>query len=529
MLRPRRNWTRGVAAQHASLSRWRSPVRIRSGPPSPHFPTPRPPARTGRSSCPGPVAPARRRPIRRPLADCPPRDPTPRSPIVAGLVARGASSPCRSAGSAAGRRSPAPSTPSAAAATAGAAPARPAPRPRAAAVGGEASRRPPSRQPGRRRPPPRRHRRRAAIVPVTQLPLDRHDRHGRGRSPRSWPARAAATTALDLVERRGRRDPRRARRRRADADPDPPRRSPTTRRPSPRTSPRTASGSPSCAPTPSAPAVRALAWGGDRAVRRRPGQDARRLAADARPAGAADGPTRSTRRRPGPCSPAATSCSTAASTRPLKSQGRGLPVRRRDGRHHRPLQGLLVVRLGPAVHEADRQRRRRPGPHRGRRHRHRQLREPGAGPAPLPHVGDHLLGRPAAHRRPRRRRHRLRLARQQPHPRRRRRPASSRRSRTSRSAASRSRARARTSTAARKPAILEAAGTKVAILGYDAIAGGYHATATRAGSAGLSAKAVKADVAAARKAGADVVIVYPALGHRVRPDAVRRTSRSWPR
>ena len=29
-----RSWTRGVAAQHASLSRWRSPVRIRSGPPS---------------------------------------------------------------------------------------------------------------------------------------------------------------------------------------------------------------------------------------------------------------------------------------------------------------------------------------------------------------------------------------------------------------------------------------------------------------------------------------------------------------
>ena len=66
--------------------------------------------------------------------------------------------------------------------------------------------------------------------------------------------------------------------------------------------------------------------------------------------------------------------------------------------------------------------------------------------------------------------------------------------------------------AARKPAILEAGGTKVAILGYDAIAGGYHATATRVGSAGLSAKAVKADVAAARKAGADVVIVYPHWG-----------------
>ena len=50
MLRHRHNWTRGVAAQHASLSRWRSPVRIRSGPPQSLLPTPRPPARTGRSS-----------------------------------------------------------------------------------------------------------------------------------------------------------------------------------------------------------------------------------------------------------------------------------------------------------------------------------------------------------------------------------------------------------------------------------------------------------------------------------------------
>ena len=41
-----RSWTRGVAAQHASLSRWRSPVRIRSGPPSTsvssHAPSARP-------------------------------------------------------------------------------------------------------------------------------------------------------------------------------------------------------------------------------------------------------------------------------------------------------------------------------------------------------------------------------------------------------------------------------------------------------------------------------------------------------
>ncbi len=37
--------------------------------------------------------------------------------------------------------------------------------------------------------------------------------------------------------------------------------------------------------------------------------------------------------------------------------------------------------------------------------------------------------------------------------------------------------------AARKPAVLEAAGTKVAILGYDTIAGSYHATADRRSAA----------------------------------------------
>ena len=66
--------------------------------------------------------------------------------------------------------------------------------------------------------------------------------------------------------------------------------------------------------------------------------------------------------------------------------------------------------------------------------------------------------------------------------------------------------------AARTPAILDAAGTKVAILGYDAIASYYHATATRIGSAPLTASVVKADVAAARAAGADVVIVFPHWG-----------------
>lgn len=67
-------------------------------------------------------------------------------------------------------------------------------------------------------------------------------------------------------------------------------------------------------------------------------------------------------------------------------------------------------------------------------------------------------------------------------------------------------------TAARAPTLLEANGTTVAILGRDAIAASYAATATRAGSAPLQAAAIKADIAAARAAGADVVIVFPHWG-----------------
>ncbi len=66
--------------------------------------------------------------------------------------------------------------------------------------------------------------------------------------------------------------------------------------------------------------------------------------------------------------------------------------------------------------------------------------------------------------------------------------------------------------AARKPAILTAGGVKVALLAYDTIAKSYGATADRAGSAQMSASALKADVAAARKAGAQVVIVFPHWG-----------------
>jgi poly-gamma-glutamate synthesis protein (capsule biosynthesis protein) len=66
--------------------------------------------------------------------------------------------------------------------------------------------------------------------------------------------------------------------------------------------------------------------------------------------------------------------------------------------------------------------------------------------------------------------------------------------------------------AARKPAMLEANGTTVAVLGYDAIARAYFADKTVAGSAQLSLKRVTNDIRDARKAGADLVIVFPHWG-----------------
>ena len=66
--------------------------------------------------------------------------------------------------------------------------------------------------------------------------------------------------------------------------------------------------------------------------------------------------------------------------------------------------------------------------------------------------------------------------------------------------------------AARDHAILDANGTKVAILAYDKIARAYHAGPDRTGSAPFDTKLVKADIKAARAAGADVVIVFPHWG-----------------
>ncbi len=78
--------------------------------------------------------------------------------------------------------------------------------------------------------------------------------------------------------------------------------------------------------------------------------------------------------------------------------------------------------------------------------------------------------------------------------------------------------------AARRPPMLKAGGVKVVVLGYDAIAGSYHATDDRIGSAPFAASIVRADVKAARAAGAELVIVFPHWGteYRATPSAAQR-------
>jgi poly-gamma-glutamate capsule biosynthesis protein CapA/YwtB (metallophosphatase superfamily) len=67
--------------------------------------------------------------------------------------------------------------------------------------------------------------------------------------------------------------------------------------------------------------------------------------------------------------------------------------------------------------------------------------------------------------------------------------------------------------AARKPAIFEKGGVKIAILGYDGISSRYYgATATTIGDAPLKSAYFRADIKAARAAGADVVIAFPHWG-----------------
>ncbi|HEY5627994.1 MAG TPA: CapA family protein, partial [Candidatus Limnocylindrales bacterium] len=67
-------------------------------------------------------------------------------------------------------------------------------------------------------------------------------------------------------------------------------------------------------------------------------------------------------------------------------------------------------------------------------------------------------------------------------------------------------------TAAHQPSIVTIHGVKVALLSYDTVAPVYNATATKAGSARMTAAWLKKDIKAARDAGAQVVIVWPHWG-----------------
>jgi poly-gamma-glutamate synthesis protein (capsule biosynthesis protein) len=66
--------------------------------------------------------------------------------------------------------------------------------------------------------------------------------------------------------------------------------------------------------------------------------------------------------------------------------------------------------------------------------------------------------------------------------------------------------------AARRPAWLTAAGQRIAVLAYNGVDPGRNATRTTAGAAPLRLATMRADIRAARRAGADFVIVVPHWG-----------------
>jgi poly-gamma-glutamate synthesis protein (capsule biosynthesis protein) len=65
---------------------------------------------------------------------------------------------------------------------------------------------------------------------------------------------------------------------------------------------------------------------------------------------------------------------------------------------------------------------------------------------------------------------------------------------------------------AHQAALIDVEGVTVGLLGYDTIARRYHAGPDTIGSANMTKAALRRDIAAARKAGADVVIVFPHWG-----------------
>ena len=317
ILRPRRNWTRGVAAQHASLSRWRSPVRIRSGPPSlafPYAPSARP---DGAFLCPRRGARSAVGPSGATSGTLRPRERGARCPSSLGVslvvvAARGGLGVGRSSGSSAAhrvaerqRRAVGPARRR-----------RRRRRPRTSRPAGRRSATPaPARRRRRRRPPVRA---RAGsptspIVPVTNFRTTATLDHDRRRSRPSWRGTSTRYDALELVE--GEADAILAALgvdRPADASaPGPGRR---RGRPSPATSPtnrkrlaflRADAVGPGGARARAGATRRCSA---STASRTSPTGRSTARAARPRPRAGA-----TTRRRPGPSSPAATSCSTAAS------------------------------------------------------------------------------------------------------------------------------------------------------------------------------------------------------------------------
>jgi poly-gamma-glutamate synthesis protein (capsule biosynthesis protein) len=83
----------------------------------------------------------------------------------------------------------------------------------------------------------------------------------------------------------------------------------------------------------------------------------------------------------------------------------------------------------------------------------------------------------------------------------------------------------RDGTRAHQATLIEVGDVTVGILGYDTIAAYYHADADTAGSANMTAKVLKRDIAAARKAGADVVVVFPHWGVEYQAKATPRQQR----
>ena len=470
MLRPRRIWTRGVAAQHASLSRWRSPVRIRSGPPSLRIslrPV-RPPGRGVPSARGGRLPTAIRGPSGtiRPVTDGP-------TLVVLGLLALAIAVPVTGGelgfGPRARRRRPvavvdrrrdrAPPDPRrqsrAAGPGLGAEPdagrdADPTPGARARPSPTSRSCRSPSS--GRRVT--------ATSIKEVKAVLAGHER----------PLRRARTG-----RGRGRRDPRGARRR------SPGRRGPPRRGQGRRDAPEGPRQASQAARVPARRRGRARGPGPRRGAGKSLFGDDRvtDLADWTLPAKLPTPPAGDGVRPGGDVDPGRGRRHHARPRRlrdsVKKGKGANFPF---DGGTAEITSRVCCSSFGWKVPRTapDRRQGRRPRPHQGRRHRAGQLREPGPEQVHLAYAAARSSPPTRPSSTASSRRASTSWARPTTTSATRARPGCSRRSRTSASAACKTAGSGKDLAAARKPAIIDVDGVKVAILAYDAIAASYHAT-----------------------------------------------------